>query len=124
MQAFTTSASSRSKTQWKQILTNPKPPSTFCFYLFPHKSLKQITDSKRSFYTWKPQEFFPYSLQPKFPTFITFFHGLSISISTETRPDPRPTIFPNDGTADKLLKLLLPSLKFIDFLDFLCLGEE
>lgn len=40
------------------------------------------------------------------------------SLSTDILPDPRPTIFPNEGTPDKPLKLLLPSLKFQGFLNF------
>lgn len=46
--------------------------------------------------------------------------GLSTSSlhSAATFPELRPPILPNDPIADKLLKLLLPSLKF-DFLDLL-----
>lgn len=39
------------------------------------------------------------------------------SLSDAILPDPRPPIFPNVPTADKPLKLLLPSLKFRDLLD-------
>lgn len=46
------------------------------------------------------------------------------SFSVTNLPDPRPLIFPIDPTLDKPLKLLLPSLKLWDHLDFLCLGEE
>lgn len=51
-------------------------------------------------------------------------HVMACHLSTKSlisliRPDPRPPILPNDPMADKPLKLLLPSLKFIDLLDFL-----
>lgn len=50
--------------------------------------------------------------------------GLSIhSFSRAIRPEPRPTILPIVLTADKPLKLLLPSLKFQDLLGFLSFGE-
>lgn len=50
--------------------------------------------------------------------------GLSIhSFSKAILPEPRPTIFPIVLTADNPLKLLLPSLKFHDLLDFLNFGE-
>lgn len=55
----------------------------------------------------------------------TKYHGLSThSVSAAILPEPRPPIFPKDPTADKPLKLLLPSLlKFRDLLIFLCLEE-
>ena len=53
------------------------------------------------------------------------YQGLSThSFSAAILPELRPPIFPNVPTAeDKPLKLLLPSLKFRDFLDFLNLEE-
>lgn len=50
----------------------------------------------------------------------TKYQGLSAhSFSATILPEPRPPILPKEFIADKLLKLLLPSLKFRDFLAFL-----
>jgi len=58
----------------------------------------------------------------RLPNATKYRQGLSIhSFSAAILPDPRPPIFPN--VADNPLKLLLPSLKFRDFLDFLSFGE-
>lgn len=52
----------------------------------------------------------------------TNYQGLSThSFSAAIRPELRPPIFPND--AARPLKLLLPSLRFWDFLDLLNLKE-
>ena len=52
------------------------------------------------------------------------YQGLSIhSFSAAILPEPRPPILLKEPTADKPLKLLLPSLKFLDFLDLLSLEE-
>lgn len=47
--------------------------------------------------------------------FISYSFGLSMSSSVLILPDPRPPILPK---AESPLKLLLPSLKFQDRLDF------
>lgn len=54
----------------------------------------------------------------------TKHQGLSThSFSAGILPEPRLPIFPKEPIADKLLKLLLPSLKVRDFLAFLSLDE-
>jgi len=57
------------------------------------------------------------SLEAKKPPAIKTYE-IPHCFSASTFPELRPAILPNEPMADKLLKLLLPSLKF-DFLDLL-----
>lgn len=121
------------------IFTNQTCKTTLlCLF---SKSTEQIEERKAAMYIYPPEKpggtrssmsmlvyqflitrFFSFCLMDQDQD--SMLKGLSIhSFSKAILPEPRPTIFPIVLTADNPLKLLLPSLKFHDLLDFLNFGE-
>ena len=75
-------------------------------------------------FTIRKSESFGHHMKSWLPNATNYQVLSTHSFSAAILPELRPPIFPNVPTAeDKPLKLLLPSLKFRDFLDFLNLEE-